>query len=886
MNNKQVFVKGLTPDTTNEDLENFFSDIGPLKRCFIVTKQNEKGEKVCSGIAYVWYALAEHAEKAIKEKNNKQLKSKIIHVSVAKEKLSKKESKDSPKDSQKESKGTEEPIVKQYNTKKEFAVVANNLVAEKGFVSNFLSLKKDTIKAVYSIPHSNDAIRIVCENQENLKQVVTKLTKGKQNNGKTVLYAVENDNLKSNELIIRNLSFNTNVQFLVEKFSSYGQLVLVKVPTKPGTNTPRGFAFLTFKERESSEKVLAECNGEKIHSRQIVIDWSLKQNDYQQLQFDKQQQQQQDSKENDEENEDEDNENKEDEEENEESEGEEEEEEEDEEENEKVENDEEMKEETDDEDDGNMEDEDMEDEEEDDEDDDKENKPDIKKKMAIDHTRNKKEVEELKTLFIRNLAFDTKEEDLGAKFEEFGKLVFCRLVLDKITQKPTGKAFVKYYEQDDARRAVEACSSTPLYDLSLEEKINKNKKDSKKESKKNSLSVSSLLQGGVMLDGRCLVVCYAVDHQQATAFKEKKVENVDKKNRHLLNIGKIIQNSVEGKQLDEKDWALRNQADKENQTKLKVNPNYYVSPTRLCIRNLPLHVTDTILKNATMKILKQANIKDKIVFAKVACDNERVNAEGKAKSKGYAFIECSTHQGALEILHKTNNNSKVFFSPSNPKSKDQRLFTQFAVEDARAVKKQNQYLEKQAKRQQQQKIERSILKKQQRKEQELDENGQPIPAEKKLSRGQRQREKKREERLKLESQGVDVNALNQQKQLATEKKKLQQQLKEINSKKPKITQKHQEKLIKQHKQQQQQQQQQQIKPKQQHKQQLINGKPIHTSTTIPKDKSILLNRPQHIIDAASKKRKSEESFDQLANNYLKNKTNPTGHVQKKKKWFH
>ncbi|KAK5575560.1 hypothetical protein RB653_006693 [Dictyostelium firmibasis] len=865
MNNKQIFVKGLTPDTTNEDLENFFSDIGPLKRCFIVSKQNEKNEKVCSGIAYVWYALAEHAEKAIKEKNNKQLKSKIIHVSVAKEKLSSKDKK-KDKDSSNQTTTTDnttdnttstsEPILKQYNSKKEYAVIANNLVADKVFVSNFLSLRKDTIKAIYSIPHSNDAIRIVCNNEENLKQVVTKLSKGKENNGKTILYAVENDNLKSNELIIRNLSFNANVQFLVEKFSKYGQLVLVKVPTKPGTNTPRGFAFLTFKDKDSSSKVIEECNGEKIHSRQIVIDWSLKQNDYQQLQFDKQQQQKQQQKEDDENKDDEDEEENQDEEEENDEENDDEKEDDDE--------DEEMKEETDDEEGEEEEEEEGEEEGEEGE----ENKPDIKKKMAIDHTRNKKEVEELKTLFIRNLAFDTKEEDLGAKFEQFGKLVFCRLVLDKITQKPTGKAFVKYYEQEDARRAVEACSSAPLYDLSLEEKINKNKKDSKKESKKNTLSVSSLLQGGVMMDGRCLVVCFAVDHQQATSFKEKKVENVDRKNRHLLNIGKILQNSEEGKALDEKDWALRNQADRENQTKLKINPNYYVSPTRLCLRNLPIHVTDSTLKNSVMKILKESNIKDRVLFAKVVCDNERVNSEGKAKSKGFAFIECSTHQGALEILYKTNNNSKLFYSQSNPKSKDQRVFTQFAVEDARAVKKQNEYLEKQSKKQQQQKIERSILKKQHKEQQPLDENGKPIPIEKKISRGQKQRQKKRDQRSKLESQGVDVDALNQQKQLYNEKKKLQKDLREINSKKPRITQQQQEKLIKQH------------------KQKLINGKPIHTSTTVPKDKTVLLNRPQNIIDAANKRKQPTEEFDLLAKNYLKNKIITDERAQKKRKWFH
>lgn len=47
-----------------------------------------------------------------------------------------------------------------------------------------------------------------------------------------------------------------------------------------------------------------------------------------------------------------------------------------------------------------------------------------------------------KQLFIRNLSYDVKEEDLTALFEEFGPLKNVSLAYDKNHQ-PKGFAFVK-----------------------------------------------------------------------------------------------------------------------------------------------------------------------------------------------------------------------------------------------------------------------------------------------------------------------------------------------------------------------------------------------------------------------------------------------------------
>ena len=44
---------------------------------------------------------------------------------------------------------------------------------------------------------------------------------------------------------------------------------------------------------------------------------------------------------------------------------------------------------------------------------------------------------ENKTVFVRNLSFDSEEEELRAMLEEsFGKVLFARMVVDKVTNHP------------------------------------------------------------------------------------------------------------------------------------------------------------------------------------------------------------------------------------------------------------------------------------------------------------------------------------------------------------------------------------------------------------------------------------------------------------------
>lgn len=59
-------------------------------------------------------------------------------------------------------------------------------------------------------------------------------------------------------------------------------------------------------------------------------------------------------------------------------------------------------------------------------------------------------------LFVRNLAYAAREDDIRALFEAIGQVRGVHLVLDRATNKSKGVAFVEFVVADDAVRALEA----------------------------------------------------------------------------------------------------------------------------------------------------------------------------------------------------------------------------------------------------------------------------------------------------------------------------------------------------------------------------------------------------------------------------------------------
>uniref|UniRef100_A0A8C7XQF5 RNA binding motif protein 28 n=1 Tax=Oryzias sinensis TaxID=183150 RepID=A0A8C7XQF5_9TELE len=82
MHTQTIFVGSLPESATNERLEEIFSEIGPVKQCFVV---REKGTEKCRGFGFVKYSMEEDAQRALKE--IKDFDGKRLSLSLAKKKI-------------------------------------------------------------------------------------------------------------------------------------------------------------------------------------------------------------------------------------------------------------------------------------------------------------------------------------------------------------------------------------------------------------------------------------------------------------------------------------------------------------------------------------------------------------------------------------------------------------------------------------------------------------------------------------------------------------------------------------------------------------------------------------------------------------------------------
>ena len=259
------------------------------------------------------------------------------------------------------------------------------------------------------------------------------------------------------------------------------------------------------------------------------------------------------------------------------------------------------------------------------------------------------------TVFVRNLPLEATWQQLKEKMLKYGKVKSCRVVKDKVTGKHKGTAFVDFVKQDAAEAAVEA---------------------SGKES------------AGIYVAGKPIVVALALSKVEAAdmmARQGSKYRNANKhrdnRNLYLSQEGDIHEASAAADGVSKSDIEKRRRSNEERQLKLK-NPNYFISRTRLSVRNIPPEVDSKALKKMFLEAVQQRATQavPKILHAKLLYDNTKSDENGKPRSKGMGFVEFTEHEHALNALRALNNNPNAF-------SRARRPIVEFAIEDARAVRK-------------------------------------------------------------------------------------------------------------------------------------------------------------------------------------------------------
>ncbi|CAH8559147.1 unnamed protein product [Schistosoma mattheei] len=248
-----------------------------------------------------------------------------------------------------------------------------------------------------------------------------------------------------------------------------------------------------------------------------------------------------------------------------------------------------------------------------------------------------------RTIFIRNLSFDVEEDALHKFFSQFGPLEFAKIVKDPATQHSRGTAFVKFVNAEDASNVLQQ-SDKP----------------------ENAHQFS--------LENRTLNITIAVSRTEAQNLRKRKHEDdapegfigpadaIKQKGRnlHLASIGIIRPGSSEAEGLSKEDLARRDALLREKKKKL-TDPNYFISDVRLCLRNLPLHVSDDDLKSACMKFLKKST-DHRILECRIMRNLQP--GRQQYRSLGYGFVAFTNHENALSVLYGLNNNPNAF-PPSN-----------------------------------------------------------------------------------------------------------------------------------------------------------------------------------------------------------------------------
>ena len=429
-------------------------------------------------------------------------------------------------------------------------------------------------------------------------------------------------------LIIRNLSFKANEDSLTEFFSQHGQVVDVNILKKPDGRMV-GCAFVEFKKIESANEAIKSANGSKFLSRPIAVDWAVPKEVFasQNATANPDQTETKDENETGEAEEmdtghqEEGEEGVEDEE------------------------------DDDDDDDDDDEEDDEGDEEMDEEDDDDEREEEPEVSVAPAHNlKTGHDINEGKTVFVRNISFDTEEEDLAALMaENFGPVLFAKLVMDKEMGHPRGTGFVKFRKREDAEKSVEVAGG----------------------------------QDGVFLDNRQLFVMMAKEKNDVEQIQKERREKEPKDNRnlYLAREGIIREGTAAAEGVSKSDMDRRKLVQKQKKNLLK-NLNMFVSSTRLCVRNLPPYVDDSKLKTIFSKNVPKSA---KIIESKVLRD--KGSGGDKQQSKGFGFVSFSQHEDALLALRNVNNNPNIF-------SSDRRPIVEFSIENRKALLARQKRLEK------------------------------------------------------------------------------------------------------------------------------------------------------------------------------------------------
>ena len=343
---------------------------------------------------------------------------------------------------------------------------------------------------------------------------------------------------------------------------------------------------------------------------------------------------------------------------------------------------------------------------------DSESELDSDNEMASEAAAFDDSVRKRRSLFLRNLPFDTSRHDVFQLFSKFGFIESIYLVKDKVTGLLKGTAFVTYTQPESAASAIEKSSqfSDNLEQNDSTSFISQRQATTKSERTNIPSRKSSSY---LLLRGRRIFVDFAVDKETAATFdsKEHNVPSADRRNMYLQAEARVESSSANLDAHDADTWDdLPEQDQKKRQSALKdktaklLSPIFFINPHRLSFRNMAKHVDETLLQQICERATKRglekglvtakdqiahwrargemsirdilalvqekemkaesiipqweskSNIKEYVPSVFIDRDFGPTRKKSNAPSRGFGFAEFKHHAHALACLRELNNN--------------------------------------------------------------------------------------------------------------------------------------------------------------------------------------------------------------------------------------
>lgn len=695
-----LYVRGIAEETTSEQFQEFFSEVGPVKSAFFIQSKQADSEISKSKCGFVHYALAEDATAALESLKKKRLGGKQLKIEFAKHRqrniaadTQERKSEKFDEDEGFEPVAIEQSVeierkavnvlkIKQLKQLAKIVIVSGASLAKIDrkqlhkkvrkfgnvidiqFPSNIqLNPPMNGVISSEKLPQAQITYKCVLEAQKAASKLDNHIFKGDKVSA--CVHPSIAECKKNSRVVVRNLKFTTTIEDLCGAFAQYGPILEISLPQNANdTSKNRGFAFVSFARKEDAEKALEAINGNVLPSfgRLVVVDFVKPKNEYENaVEASKAVEESLENEPSD---------------------------------SKATESDLEMSA---------------------DEDDDEDEVASVLSgsEDGIDVTLtgeaeedsnepakklNMMDADDGCTLFIRNLSFETDDDALADKFSEFGKVIYARVVFDHNSGRPKGTGFVKMASKEDADKII---AMQPAADTQMDISG-----DLPPES-----STMIYLRGRPLFVLRAKPKVSMTDNDETTKGSSKtsisQPSERDKRNIYLLKEILFQPTSAVLPTLSKKFLDDLQELYRARVKKLQKQMHLCVSRTRLSVRHLGKSADEKAIKKIAFDAVKafQKELKthtaanpqsakiqkefaiwkaeklfDKIVVKHVKIIKDKISG----KSLGYGFIEFSNHAHALACLRQIKNTLKV-----EGISDSRRWVLEFSIENSVILKKRS-----------------------------------------------------------------------------------------------------------------------------------------------------------------------------------------------------